>query len=347
MNRKLAPALILVFVAALSVIVVLPAFAYNPDFWTAKTPPPIPLVPKSGQAAVFDGKIYVLCDSDQFEMYDPNNNTWIQKAPLPVQQDALAVCGDKIYAMGASNVFLAYDPANDSWTAKAAMPLGLADCQANVVDGKIYVMGGIFALSVGAETLDSNFAYDPQHDLWSILAPIPVAVGRFASAVVDGKIYLMGGYHTNGWQNIWQNVPPVAATNAVQIFDPEMNSWSQGTPMPSNMVYLAGCATTGLGAAKRIYVVGGSSPGTELSGVNLTQIYDPQTGNWSMGAPLPNGDYGLSLVNVDDRLYALGGTSGTLNIMYTPEGWHVPSSSPSPSPSPTEQPAVDYWNGKA
>jgi hypothetical protein len=96
-------------------------------------------------------------------------------------------------------------------------------------------------------------------------------------------------------------------------------------------------------ASDRIYVVGGWAgeyndkggnnsgrwPGLGVATLNLNQIYDPQTGNWSTWAPLPVTTRDVCLLSSYDRLYALGGQDETLaalatNYRYTPAGWSAP-----------------------
>lgn len=190
-----------------------------------------------------------------------------------------------------------------------------------------------------------TYVYDPSTDSWSTMASIPVPVEFYASAVIDIKIYIIGGGTTiSGDGN---------ALNLVQIFDPSKNQWTYGTPIPTGVFAPGSCATTGLSAPERIYVVGGSlaysapiyfdaSAATET---NLTQVYDPATGIWSYATPLPFNNSYLLLENVGDNLYELGGTPGQ-NIgrvtveKYIPSGYSPPTPSPSPTLSPTSSPPI-------
>lgn len=118
--------------------------------------------------------------------------------------------------------------------------------------------------------------------------------------------------------------------------------------MPTALSMMGCCLTSGDLAAKSIYLVGGYR-GTEGC-VNWTQIFDPYNGVWSSGAPLPAPPRGeVSLVNVNDKLYALGGENGNndlvlLNEEYTPADYESATPSPTetiaPSPSPTIEPSA-------
>ena len=72
------------------------------------------------------------------------------------------------------------------------MPTARAGMQANVVNGKIYVIGGEESDGVVAV----NEVYHPVTDTWSTKTSIPTPVSAYASAVVDEKIYVIGGLYT-------------------------------------------------------------------------------------------------------------------------------------------------------
>ena len=220
--------------------------------------------------------------------------------------------------------------------------------KANVVDGKIYVMGGAYPpinLFRGPPSLplDKNEVYDPDSDSWTDMEPMPTAVNYYASTVVDGKIYVIGGMGDEQY--------PMTTLDIVQIFDPKSNTWTQGKSMPVGVASAAAAATSGLFAPKKIYVMGGFSANnsTETVSCNLTQIYDPQTDSWSLGTDMPTAHSYLTLTNVDDVLYAIGGNddSSTISIAnekYMPIGYsssplpNSPSPSLTPSNSPTQPP---------
>lgn len=49
----------------------------------------------------------------------------------------------------------------------------------------------------------------------------------------------------------------------------------------------------------------------------LNQVYDPETGNWSKAAFILDKRLSLSLVDVNDLLYAISGQNGTEDIEVT------------------------------
>jgi N-acetylneuraminic acid mutarotase len=177
------------------------------------------------------------------------------------------------------------------------MPTARTELQANVVNGKIYLIGG--ALPSG-DISDASEVYDPSSDSWSVAAPIPTPVALYASAVVNNKIYVVGG---------GQSGPLISDLN--QIYDPETNVWTLSEPLPTPIVWAAAASTSGVTAPARLYVLGGTSDG--INGVNTNRVYDPQSNSWTIGALMPTSRGALSVVVVNDALYALGGTDNFPN----------------------------------
>jgi N-acetylneuraminic acid mutarotase len=196
--------------------------------------------------AVVNGKIYAIGGNAESglvgtnEEYDPATDTWTFKTPMPTPRGsfATAVYQNKIYCISGigdideyagvilSGVNEVYDPVTDTWETKAPMPTPREWVQAKVVNGKMYLIGGI-----PNGTL--NEVYDPATDSWATKAPMPIGAGGYASAVVvDNKIY---------------DLP--------QIYDSENDTWSVGTASPSGG---AAVVTIGVYALKRIYFVGES-----------------------------------------------------------------------------------------
>jgi hypothetical protein len=229
---------------------------------------------------------------------------------MPTARSAfgIAVYQDKIYCIGgytdgfsATGVNEVYNPATNTWETKASMPTPRLNIQANVVDGKIYLMGG-------SPNGTLNQVYNPANDTWQTKASVPTTVSSYASAVVDNKIY-------------------VVTSNLNQIYDAEKDSWSIGAPTPLPAVLGSAGATTGVKAPKRIYVFGADAnlPFWQLTTRSFTaQSYDPKTDSWTVCAFMPTGRYSASVAVVDDLVYVIGGFTTefrtdrfTLNPIYT------------------------------
>jgi N-acetylneuraminic acid mutarotase len=298
--------------------------------WTTVSPlPKAHLSPALGTA--LDGQIYLI-GYDIAERYDPVSDNWTAIAPMPQETGGPVVaCQDKIYVIG--RIIQVYDPITNSWANKTSIPPSLSGIRAAVVGDKIYFISGGTAGYI-IEDFNTTYVYDPAADSWSTMAPIPTPVQSYACAVLNNKIYIIGGAQVPKFQDL-------KASDLVQIFDPEANQWSAGSPLIFGVTRAEGCATLGINASERIYVMGGYSStylvGTLSKVPNpslLNQVYNPETGSWTLEAALPDIQWGFSLVNVNDVFYAVGGydkgsitlnngqtTSGQTTQRYIPLGY--------------------------
>jgi N-acetylneuraminic acid mutarotase len=258
--------------------------------------------------AVVNGKIYAIGGSEKNremgtnEEYDPATDTWTLKAPMPTPSSyfATAVYQGKIYCLG-KDLNKVYDPATDEWENKTSAPFYIA--QANVVNGKIYVIGGY-----PNNTL--NEVYDPANDTWTTKTPMPTAAAA-ASAVFNNRIYFMGGYfNDNG-----------GAISLTQIYDPNTDTWSLGAPSPTFFVVGSAAVTTGTMAPKCIYVFDnpyGDRAATPDDPFYTNQVYDPETDSWMSGAEILPHRFDFGIAAVDDLIYVIGGYTVTYPLATKP-----------------------------
>ena len=176
-------ATLITFLVLCSLIISLPSIAAVravEDFWT--TLEPMPTARAGIGVAVVDGKIYAIGGSydslGETEEYDPATNTWTKKTSMPTPRMwvGIAVVENKIYAIGGdsgnwtsditpTNVNEVYDPATDTWETLTPMPTKRMAVSANVVDGKIYVIGG--GQRAPNTNFDVNEVYDIETDTWT------------------------------------------------------------------------------------------------------------------------------------------------------------------------------------
>jgi hypothetical protein len=83
---------------------------------------------------------------------------------------------------------MAYDPVNDTWSTRTSMPTARVYPTADVINGKLYVVGG-----ASNTVLSTNEAYDARTDSWSVQASMPTARYVLASGVINGILYAVGG----------------------------------------------------------------------------------------------------------------------------------------------------------
>jgi hypothetical protein len=328
------------------------------DSWVNIVPYP-PTYRGIGDAVAFNGSIYALAGTDTgqdiFKRYEPDKDAWIALTQPPIAGDNLVVCQNKIYLLGggqsnydgkkwtvSGQITQVYNPSTDQWENRSAMPNWIMDQTANAVDDKIYLISGLNPAAYGVwYPSEVTYVYDTTNDTWSTMAPIPTPVGAYASTVLDGKIYIIGGGPATDYHNL-------NATTLVQIFDPKINQWTFGTPIPKGVAWAGACSTSGYYAPERIYVVGGSTWYTNsrssslITGNNFNQVFDPQTGKWSSATPTLEDFSSLTLVNLNDALYAIKHGRPETAEKYIPTGYkanllptNIPINSPSPSSTDT------------
>ena len=178
---------------------------YDPvtDSWEIKMPMPTP--GECVQAGVVDGKIYVIGENNEgklIEIYDPTNDSWILKAPIPMAVGSCAsvVADGKIYVFS-NGLTQIYNPENDNWTVGTPAPSPLIWPNAVATTGlfapeRIYVFGVDAQLPYWQLTTKGFItqSYDPKTGNWTIANPMQKGRYGVGIAVMDDKLFLIGGF---------------------------------------------------------------------------------------------------------------------------------------------------------
>ena len=268
---------------------------------------------------VVDGKIYAIGGAGPVhealrtvEVYDPGTDTWTTKSEMLTARQGLStsVVNGKIYAIGGGAASSAsygsvetystveeYDPAIDTWATRSPMPTARGFHSANLVDGNIYIIGGSQASHPGRNHVLTVEMYDPATDTWSQKGDMPRGIGAGFSSVVDGKIYVLGGY---------------GGSQRVDEYDPVADTWTQKSDMPTARHALSTSALDG-----KIYAIGGYVPGVGgYPGVAIVEVYDPAKDTWTTAPDMPTGRFGPRTSEVDGRIYVIGGMARWITSAY-------------------------------
>jgi N-acetylneuraminic acid mutarotase len=198
---------------------------------------------------------------------------------IAVQQGQSAPAGYSLYQQG--------EPKTLVWEEKAPVSVARSAYDGvEVLDGKLYFVGGN---SGTAQNLAER--YDPATNQWETLAPMSVARQGVATAVVNGKLYAIGG---NG-------------LSSVEIYDPQTGQWAAGPALPSEVSH--GTAIT-LGG--KILLVGGNNSANQP--INQVLELDPATNEWNQKAPMPMARHAVKLIHLDDMVWAIGGYDGSTQL---------------------------------
>jgi len=230
--------------------------------WTKKAG--MPTARSQLSTSVVNGKIYAIGGWNAggvaltpVEEYDPATDTWTKKAnmPLPRCGFSTSVVNGKIYAIWGWNENLPiiptveeYDPAIDRWTRKADIPTTRSNLSTSAVDGKIYAIGGCVLIDDNnvIKALSTVEEYDPATDTWTQKADMPTARHSLSTAVVNGKIYAIGGMSGGPRLEILNSL------STVEEYDPAADKWTKKVSMPTARGGLSTSAVNG-----RIYAIGG------------------------------------------------------------------------------------------
>jgi hypothetical protein len=192
-----------------------------------------------------------------------------------------------------------------------ACPRGFG-CVAVPGDGALLVCGGL--VSDMDCPLHLVLRYDVYRNRWTVVTRMLAARSFFAGGVIDGRVYVAGGYSTNQFE-----------LNSAEVLDPDKGVWQPIASMGINMASSDSAVISG-----RLYVTEGcawpffSSP--------RGQIYDPKIDQWeAMPVGMREGWTGQSVV-IDGRLFVISEYERMKVKIYDPEtdSWDSVSGPPMP-----------------
>jgi N-acetylneuraminic acid mutarotase len=218
-----------------------------------------------------------------------------------------------------------YDVSGDSWSEIASLPDAEAKIAsgASFVKGKIYIIGGYHVYANGSETSsDKVHIYNPQTDTYEADgAPIPVAIDDHVQCVYkDSLIYVI-----TGWSNT-TNYPNV------QIYNPDLDQWVNGTFVPGNYQYTA-FGASGHIVGDTIYYHGGAAGGSFVARKFMRKGYidpnDPTNITWEhMGDAPGEAGYRSACSAKGNTVFWVGGSPLSYNyngVAYNGSGGVDPS----------------------
>ncbi|QOV89969.1 Kelch repeat-containing protein [Humisphaera borealis] len=193
-------------------------------------------------------------------------------------------------------------PVGFNWTTVTNGPVNRAESLGTLVNGKLYVFGGLDGSVVPGT---ANFVamkradvFNPATNTWTRIADVPEALTHTSSVVVGDAIWFVGGYTGNQ--------PVGGGHNRVNIYNTTTNAWSRGPNLP--VAQGAGGATV---IGNTIYFVAGTNAARTASvgdtyKLNLSQ----QSQGWKKVASLPTPRNHLAVYAIGGKLYAIGGQTG-------------------------------------
>ena len=258
---------------------------YNPvaNTWTTLIPMPQAAAETGAVYSPINNKVYVFGGEDvntgvnynNTRIYDIAAGTWSAGAVLPDVRSFFAAAvysGGKIYLVGGYNTgsvtsaqaqVWEYDPlANTFTTTRAPIPVAVGGSGYGVINGVIYVAGGRGAANT---VLNTVYGYNIAANTWATLNPLPSANNVPGSAVVGGKLVLIGGGNPFlKSDSSTRSADAPQTTGATQIYDPATGAWTTGPTLNVARSFIAAAAV-----GNRLVAVGGYDGATTS---NVTEM---------------------------------------------------------------------------
>lgn len=157
------------------------------------------------------------------------------------------------------------------------------------IQGCIYAVGGLTKLGDSMSTVE---VYDPHLYRWRIAEAMSMMRSRVGVAVMDGKLYAIGGY--NGIDRL----------NMVEVYDSKMKYWKRVNSMKYCRSAVGAAALNG-----NLYVCGGYNG---LVSLDVVERYIPNRDCWTEMAPMKEKRSAAGVVALDGYIYAIGGHDGLI-----------------------------------
>lgn len=207
-----------------------------------------------------------------------------------------------------------WDPATGAWQATASLNKPRSSfVVVALLDGRALVTGG---LNDSEESFSSTYVFDPGAETWTKVGLLGTARTAPSAAVLpDGRVLVAGGYfHIKptdasapgprialaAYYPGQPSTPPLAdidpypvgaAMATAELFDPATGTWSPTGPLTYARV---GAAAVTLADGRVLVVSSTTGPrggvAVDPGAFGSAEIYDPQTGRFSLAGEFPNID---------------------------------------------------------
>lgn len=321
-NRKIRLSwiikVILAFVFGVFIVPVYLLAAGTPWIQVASSP----VARVEGATVLINGKIYVfsgfynsdLKSTTRVDVYDPSSNTWTRATDIPLAVTHLNPIFDGKYVWLAggflgdhpgpatANVFK-FDVAANTWSQGPSLPEARAGGALVLHQRNAHYFGGFKDRNTNSSdhwvlNVDTGVT-------WTTATPLPDGRGHLAGALVNNKIYAIGGQHGH-------DKKPVDLKR-VDVYDPQTNTWTEVANLPLGRSHFEPGTFVRNG---EIVIVGGRSNVTNKNALQQITKYDPVKNVWQELDPLPVALLAPVAQSVGNRLYV---THGGLNETESPQ----------------------------
>ncbi len=153
--------------------------------------------------------------------------------------------------------------------------------------GLIYAIGGLNSSGGSISTVE---VYDCIQNKWRLAESMITMRSRVAVAVLQGKLYAIGGY--NGLERL----------STVEVFEPDVKKWKRVSSISKPRSALGSAVLN-----NRLYVCGGYD-GFQSS--DTVEMYEPKTNKWSVISTMKKHRSASGITAFNSMIYAAGGHDG-------------------------------------
>jgi hypothetical protein len=271
---------------------------------------------RSDMAAASNGAQVVVCGGlgsdghlrdETLMLSEDGDLATLQPLPQGRARHAMAYDGERFLAIGGVTLdrdgcltlaeeVLAYDARGGSWTVVSEMPRRAEQLVAEVVNNRLYAIGGDTGTAtspgrpIAPATCRSQVeVLDLSTFQWTTGSPKPTPETGVSSALLENRIFVCSSYDPTG-----------AINNLVEVYDTEQDSWQTVTGMPTPRTGLA----CGFIDGKLVCING---QGRGLRALSVIEIYDTESDRWITADTSLPPSYASAYVTAMDRVFIFGG----------------------------------------
>lgn len=185
------------------------------------------------------------------------------------------------------------------WQRRADMPWATQEVYCAVLDGKIYVAGGLIRDAIATRINDRVGIYDPATDSWTEGPRLPQPRHHPMMAAARGRVWAFGGYDRREGGE-W--------TSMTDVWALDDGLWHPVTQMPQPLA-----ETVGVTVGDRVHLVTGRSPKDKNGGwydqvdVTTHMIFDASDATWHTARPAPLARNSAAASVHGHHIYVAGG----------------------------------------
>ncbi|XP_007899347.1 kelch-like protein 15 [Callorhinchus milii] len=269
------------------------------------------------QTAVFRGMIgHSMVNSKILLLHRPRVWWELEGPQVPLRPDCLAILNNFVFLLGgeelgpdgefhASSKVFRYDPRQNSWLRMSDMSVPRSEFAVGIIGKYIYAVAG----RTRDETFYSTERYDITQNKWEFIDPYPVNKYGHEGTVLNNKLYITGGIMSS------------STSKQVCVFDPSKEGTVEQRTRRTQVVTTcwenkakmnyARCFHKMIAHNGKLYVFGGVCvilrASFESQGCPSTEVYDPDTDQWTILASMPIGRSGHGVAVVEKQIMVLGG----------------------------------------